>query len=58
MFKAFKRKSSSRKEAKKMAETTDDVVQPREGELVVAEGNAEDPEKQTKRDIVNEYMYS
>lgn len=57
MLKAFKRKSSARKEAKIMAEASQDVIQPREAELVVVEAVAEVPEKQTKRDIFNEYMY-
>jgi fatty acid-binding protein DegV len=62
MFRSFKRKSSSKKEAKKkMAETSDENVQPRDGELVVAaetgDDAEDDPEKQTKRDIMNEYMY-
>ena len=61
MLKRIKRKSSSKKEAKKMAEARDENVQPREGELVEAEGagNADDPEKQTTpiREALNEYMY-
>ena len=61
MLKRFKRKSSSKKEAKNMAETFEENVQPREGELVETggAGNAEDPEKQTTpmREALNEYMY-
>ena len=57
MLKALKLKSRSKKKAKGMAETSDEIVQPRDVEPVSGEGHDEDPEKQTKRDIFNEYMY-